>query len=308
MSETESDYIPSESEEAPAPPAAPLRAPPESQPARVRERGASVLRVRRNDQRIECEKCKKSVLKPHIARHRKACRGPRNAPTQEEIRERQRAANRRSYQKHKERRIKESRLNRAKDEYEHFTTLHRAIEIDEQDKAELQTVKPKGLPSDHPLYPISFHPEFFEFLMGKISQYEPLSKMWFKRCYLVIHPDMVSRLPEKFQTEKLLADIKETTKLFSDFKDIVAEFPIHGNDIIDDISEYQHYLKHVYPIEISMRAEAMLESIKELDECIAGYHRTLVTKYGAYQGCKSLEEFRAIYMRRISTFKQCSDV
>ncbi len=300
MSATESDYVPSDSEEATFPPAStPSYAQPEPPPERLR--GASVLRARRNEQRVECEKCKKTVLKPHIARHRKTCKGLRSAPAQEEIRARQREANRRSYQKHKEKRVKESRLNRAKDEYRHFLSLRRAIEIDERNKEELQTVKPKGLPDDHPFRPISFYPEFFEFLMGKISAYEPLSKVWFKRCYLIIHPDMTSRLPKQFQTPELLADIKEATKRFSDFKDIVAEFPIHGNDIVDELSEYQRYLKDVYPIEASVQAEIMAESIKELDETIAGYRKTLTSKYGAYQDCKSLEEFQAIYMRRFET-------
>ncbi|OWY94124.1 hypothetical protein PHMEG_00036233 [Phytophthora megakarya] len=236
--------------------------------------------------KLDCDKCERAVSRSNFSKHKKKCKGIRVRESRSEIRKR-------SWVKHRAKRVGDQRSRRAAQSFKRLQELREQLD-DVKQVPHPPKPTPKGL-KGHPLEHLSHNATLVAYIYDQVKYNELLSSLWLKKVYLLLHSDKHRHMPSHFQEESVWNLLEETCKAFSAYKDTVLNGD--GDTVFGErvrLQRYRDYLETRY----TARVNDWLIRCEEIDRenaVLSAHVQVMIDGFGEGKNCKCLAEFEEIY-------------
>ncbi|KAG6580402.1 uncharacterized protein IUM83_15102 [Phytophthora cinnamomi] len=159
--------------------------------------------------------------------------------------------------------------------------------------------EPVGL-KGHELEDLSRDADLFEYIFTQMEHKDLLSQIWFKRTFLLLHPDKRHRMPPEFQVEPASTLLQSTCKQFVFYRQRMLKE--EANTLFGErvrLQKYRSYLQTTFKAKID-RWLADCEDARHENNLLKAPIQDQIDAFGEGKSCKSLIEFEASYLARFA--------
>ncbi|KAG6616430.1 uncharacterized protein IUM83_18490 [Phytophthora cinnamomi] len=238
-----------------------------------------------------CDACGKAISRTNLSKHKKKCKGTKERLSRSEIRKK-------SWEKNRAKRVGAQRAKRAARVFERLEELR--AELLELESVSLPPKpEPVGL-KGHELEDLSRDADLFEYIFTQMEHKDLLSQIWFKRTFLLLHPDKRHRMPPEFQVEPASTLLQSTCKQFVFYRQRMLKE--EANTLFGErvrLQKYRSYLQTTFKAKID-RWLADCEDARHENNLLKAPIQDQIDAFGEGKSCKSLIEFEASYLARFA--------